>query len=301
MRRSLAAGAVLLVFFALLGTPAMAQEASPVRSPVKGVTVEPLFEVELGAEALPEELAGVEVFRKLYPRPLDPETEGVVYTPDFLPPNTYVRHLESGQLDLRPHGEVTVLRGGSEPGTIEMIAAEADVTVGPGDTIIQTDIPFESYGPEALGPMWHVGDEDTSAFGFAIVETSRCCAMEHQGARTVWQRGLGGAEFEAMIGRPVTVRLERVTLEPGATLEPTPKEPVTLRLVDAGRLTAMLLGPEDEYRALEFKAGRSLTNEELAHEIRSAFGIEDRVPALGNTGDEPLVLLQLIIEPTSEA
>ena len=41
-----------------------AQEASPSATSDAGMTIEPLFEIDLGADALPQELSGVLVFRK---------------------------------------------------------------------------------------------------------------------------------------------------------------------------------------------------------------------------------------------
>jgi hypothetical protein len=159
--RHLAVAAAAVLSLLLAVAPAAAQEAPAVESP-PGVTVEPLFEIDLGADALPEDLAGVLVFRKVYP--VDSE---ISYNASFIPPNTFVRYIESGQLGLRPHAEMSIIRAGDTP-SVEIVPAEHEVVVGPGDTFIQGDLPYEEYGADALGSIWHEGSEDATVVGFAI-------------------------------------------------------------------------------------------------------------------------------------
>jgi hypothetical protein len=66
MREPWAAGAVIVICLAL-GVTALAQGASPSATSSTGVTVEPLVTISLGADALPQELSGALVFRKVYP------------------------------------------------------------------------------------------------------------------------------------------------------------------------------------------------------------------------------------------
>ena len=213
MRRLWAAGAAIATCLALGGLPALAQDASPSPASSAGVTVDPLFEIGLGADALPQELSGVLVFRKVYPADRD-----ISYGADFIPPNTFVRYVESGSLGLKPHSQMTVIRDASSTPLTETVAAEGETTVEPGDVFALADVPYGEYGKDALGTMWHPGTDDAQVVGFAIRESGRCCAMTHAGMQSPWHATLSGDELEAMIGQPITVTMRRLDLEPGATL-----------------------------------------------------------------------------------
>ena len=60
------------------------------------------------------------------------------------------------------------------------MAAESETTVEPGDVFSLSDVPYDEYGKDALGTMWHEGSEDAQVVGFAIRESSRCCCDEPQ-------------------------------------------------------------------------------------------------------------------------
>ena len=213
MRRLWAAGAAIVTCLALGGLPALAQEASPSATSDAGMTIEPLFEIDLGTDALPQELSGVLVFRKVYPVARD-----ISYGADFIPPNTFVRYVESGSLGLKPHSDMTVIRDASTAPVAETVVAESETTVEPGDVFALADVPYDEYGKDALGTMWHPGTEDAQVVGFAIREPSRCCAMSHSGMQSPWHATLSGDELEAMIGQSITVTMRRRHLEPGAAL-----------------------------------------------------------------------------------
>lgn len=286
MRRIMTAGAAVIVCLSLALTPAMAREPSPAPSRLDGVTVEPLFAFTLGEDALPAELSGVLVFRKVYPA-----DQEISYTASFIPPNSFVRYVESGQLGLRPHGDMTVIRGGVTPPTVETVSAGSDAIVSPGDTFVMTDLPYDEYGKDALGTMWHEGADDATVVGFAIRESGRCCAMTHSGMLSPWHATLSGDELEAMIGHPVTFRMDKLHLEPGATLPLVADESPTMRLVDAGAVTATILGKDGaEERSMTFATGQSFADSMFPAGTASV---------LGNAGSEPVVLLQLVIEPAA--
>ena len=230
----------MLVFVALGGLPALGQDASPSATPGAGVTVEPLFAISLGADALPQELSGVLVFRKVYPA-----DQEISYGADFIPPNTFVRYVESGSLGLKPHSEMTVIRDASTAPMVESMAAESETTVEPGDVFALADLPYDEYGKDALGTMWHEGTEDAQVVGFAIRESSRCCSMSHSGMRSPWYATLAGDKLEAMIGQPITVTMRRLHLEPGATLPPAGQDP-TMWLVEEGGVTVSALPSEPD-------------------------------------------------------
>lgn len=286
MNRILAAGAAAIVCLALALPSASAQVTSPAASPLDGVTVEPLFAFTLGEDALPAELSGVLVFRKVYPA-----DQEISYTASFIPPNSFVRHVESGRLGLRPHGDMTVIRGGTTTPTFETVTAESDATVSPGDTFVMTDLPYDEYGRDALGTMWHEGADDATVVGFAVRESGRCCAMTHSGMLSPWHATLSGDELEAMIGHAVAFRMDKLHLAPGATLPLVADEPPTMRLVDAGTVTATIPGKDGaEERSMTFATGQSFADSMFPAGMAAV---------LGNAGTEPVVMLQLVIEPAA--
>jgi hypothetical protein len=284
MRRLSAAGAVMLVCLALGGAAALAQEASSSATSSAGLTIEPLFDVTLGAEALPQELSGVLVFRKVYPA-----DQEISYGADFIPPNTFARYVESGSLGLKPHGEMTVIRDASTAPMVERMAAESETTVEPGDLFILSDVPYDEHGKDALGTMWHEGTEDAQVVGFAIRESSRCCSMSHSGMRSPWYATLAGDRVEAMIGQPIIVTMRRLYLEPGTILPQAGQDP-TMWLVEEGGVTVSGLPSEPD-------------GKEISMEVSTGSSFSDRtIPGtdsltVTNTGSEPATLLETVVEP----
>ena len=86
-----------------------------------------LFDVTLDAEAIPEDLAGILFFRKIYPTDQD-----ISYVGGFIPPNTFVRYVESGELGIRPRSETQIIRAGSSWAEAELVAAGEEASSEPG-------------------------------------------------------------------------------------------------------------------------------------------------------------------------
>jgi hypothetical protein len=290
MPRILVIGAVVVLCLAGGVMPAAAQETPA--SPIEGVTVEPMFVVDLGEEALPEELAGVLVFHKVYP--IDME---IAYTGGFVPPNTFVRYVESGQLGVKPHAAMTIIRGADGASTTEAVAPEAETIIGPGDTFVQSDVPYDQYASGALGTMWHEGDADAVVYGFAIRESSRCCSMTHAGMVSPWHDTITAESLAPLIGKPITVSMERLRLDPGATLPLSADQPPTMWLVEAGTVTASVPGEGDPAaRSLEYATGRSFSDLRMTRDLGFLMGhAPSEPPVLANLGAEPLGLLRLVI------
>lgn len=284
MRRLWAAEAAIVMCLVLGGLPALAQEASPSATTDEGMIIEPLFEIDLGADALPQELSGVLVFRKVYPADRE-----ISYGADFIPPNTFVRYVESGSLGLKPHSETIVIRDASTAPLVQTVPAETETIVEPGDVFALLDVPYDEYGKDALGTMWHPGTQDAQVVGFAIRESSRCCAMSHSGMQSPWYATLAGDELEAMIGQPITVTMRRLHLGPGATLPQAGQLP-TMWLVEEGGVTvsALLSEPDGEEMSMQFAAGSSFSD-------RTFPGTDSLT--VTNTGGEPATLLETVIEP----
>jgi hypothetical protein len=282
----LAAGVAVLVCLVVGGMPVVAQDASSPATSSEGMTIEPLFDITLGADSLPQELSGVLVFRKVYPA-----DQEISYGAGFIPPNTFVRYVESGSLGLKPHSEMIVIRDAATAPLEESVTAESETTVEPGDVFALTDLPYDEYGKDALGTMWHEGTEDAQVVGFAIRESSRCCAMTHSGMRSPWYATLSGGKLEAMIGQPVTVTMRRLHLEPGATLPQAGQLP-TMWLVEEGGVTVSALPsePDGKEMSMEFPTGSSFSD-------RTFPGTDSLT--LANTGSEPVTLMETMIEPVA--
>lgn len=248
-----------------------------------------LFEVTLPADAIPERLAGILVFRKIYPTDLD-----ISYVGGFIPPNTFVRYVESGELGIRPRSETQILRAGSTWDDAEVVAADEEAIVGPGDTFVMHDVPWAEYGPQALGEMWTPG-EDARVVGFAIRESSRCCSMTHTGMRSPWYHTLASG-VEELRGEPVTLRMMRWDVPVGAELPPLPGDTPTLAAVDIGKITGTVVSDEpaadQDPMTLEFLAGMSM---QLPMFVTGTDTVH-----LESTGTEPAVVYQLIVEPAAD-
>jgi hypothetical protein len=113
--------------------------------------------------------------------------------------------------------------------------------------------------------------------------------MTHAGMQSPWHATIAGPGVKALVGQPLTFRMERLRLEPGATLAGRVDDPPVMRLVDAGVVTATIpASAEAEERIIEYGAGKSFTER--------PFGPATEF-LLTNPGSEPAVLLQLVIEP----
>jgi hypothetical protein len=62
-------------------------------TPDQEATPTELVSVTLDENAIPEQLAGILFFRKIYPTDAT-----IAYSPGFIPPNTFTRYVESGEL-----------------------------------------------------------------------------------------------------------------------------------------------------------------------------------------------------------
>ena len=290
--------ATAAVLIAAMGTTlVLTLRESPAADPggvtdmgAEGAQVTPLFEVTLDAEAIPEALAGILVFRKTYPTDLD-----ISYVGGFIPPNTFVRHVESGQLGIRPVSAVRIIRTGSSWADAEVVAAGDEAVVGPGDTFVMHDVPWDEYGPLALGEMWTPG-EDARVVGFAIRESSRCCAMTHAGMQSPWYHTLL-SDVQELRGQPVMLTMLRWDVPVGAELPLLVGGAPTLAAVDAGSITATIVPGEaaagEEPTTFEFAAGRSL---QLPKTVTDTSTVR-----FESTGAEPAVVYQLTVEPAMPA
>ena len=187
---------------------------------------------------------------------------------------------------------MTVIRDASTAPAMEDVPAETETSVGPGDVFALVDVPWDEYGKDALGTMWHEGSEDAQVVGFAIRESSRCCSMTHSGMRSPWYATLSGDKLDAMIGQPITVTMRRLHLEPGATVAQTGLGP-TMWLVDVGSVTVSALPSEPEGTAMsmDFPTGSSFSD-------RTFPGTNELT--VTNTGTEPATLMETVIESAQD-
>jgi hypothetical protein len=278
---------------AALGVPVVFRSESPPGpgAPAEATRATELFEVTLDGDAIPEELAGVLFFRKIYPTDQD-----ISYGPGFVPPNTFVRYVESGELAIRPRSSVQVIRAGRSWAQAAVIAADEEAVLVPGDTFVMDDVPYEAFGSEALGTMSTPG-EDARVVGFAIRESSRCCSMSHAGMRSPWYHSLVQG-VQDLRGEPVTLGVIRWDVPAGAELPPLEDDRLALRAVDVGTITGTVVpgatasaGPQP--RTLTFGEGGLI-------QLPTASTDSDTV-RLSNEGPEAAVVYQLTVEATPSA
>ena len=277
LRRSLAASLVVALLAAAPAGVILAQSDEP------AAVADELASVTLGDDAIPEDLAGVLFFRKVYPTDAE-----ISYYGGFVPPNTFARYVESGELGIRPVSETSVVRAGTTWADAELVASGDETVVRAGDAFVMHEVPWDEYGPQALGEMWTPGD-DAHVVGFAIRENQRCCSMSHAGMQSPWYGTLSEG-VDALRGSPVTLRIDRWQVPAGAVLPARTAGVPTIRFVDSGQLLARSAAADGETEPLtfEFGAGRSL---QLPRTVDVA------ALTFENPGAEPAVVYELRLEP----
>ena len=218
-------GAALIVIDHEPAPAPPASESSPSIEPT------PLLDLTFDGGIIPEEFAGVLFSRKTYPT-----DQEIVYTPAFLPPNTFIRYVELGELGIRPNDDTQVIRAGSTQEQAEVVAAGEETVVGPGDAFIQRDVPWQEYGEHALGEMWTL-NEDAVIFSLAIREKDRCCAMSHEGMVSRWYHTLTSGVQE-LSDAPIRVRVQTWEIPGGESLNYATETTPNLWAVDAGEVLA---------------------------------------------------------------
>ncbi len=275
--RSLAGtlAAALLVVTSAVAVMAQSDES--------GAVSEELAAVTLDAEAIPEDLAGVLFFRKVYPT-----SSEISYSGGFVPPNTFARYVESGELGIRPLSETSVVRAGTTWDDAELIAGGDETVLQAGDAFVMHEVPWDEYGPQALGEMWTPG-EDARVVGFAIRENRRCCKMSHAGMQSPWYGTLAEG-VDALRGNPVTLRIDRWEVPAGEVLPATAADVPTIRFLDAGELVAHSPTGDGETEPVTFvfKPGRSL-------QLPKTVDVESLV--FESTGTDQAVVYELRVQP----
>jgi hypothetical protein len=245
-----------------------------------------LLDVTFDSSVIPDDLAGVLFSRKSYPT-----DQEIMYTDSFLPPNTFIRQVESGELGIRPAADAQVVRAGTSQALAEVVAAGEETTIGPGDTLIQRDVPWIEFGKDALGEMWTPGD-DAVVFSLAIREQERCCSMNHPGMSSRWYHTLVSG-VQDLNTEPIRFRVRRWDIPVGESLAHTNETTPTLWAVDTGEVSAMTA--EDAASNDSTTARVTRANEAIV--LMTLTPGDDVV--VENVGDDTAVLYQLIVEPTT--
>jgi hypothetical protein len=253
------------------GTPA-------VGTPVAGVETEILFAVTLPAEAVPSDPAGAVLVRFT----LAPGGAFDFSPSCYVAPAVIAAYVETGDFAIRPGSQARIARGGAaSDGVWEPVAAGTEVVIGPGDAVVQTDL------PAVPGEFGNAGDEALSILEFAIWG-ERVTDCPPAGVVEPWFAYLDGRDWNLPTG-PVAVELRRVTLAPGADLPPYETAWSELIHVDAGRLEWTTQPSEAAPgQPLSFRAPSSVPWLALP---------TGTTRTLHNAGDEPLVLLVLSFVP----
>ena len=289
-----AAAAALLVGIVGLGTAlavtgerttiptAPAEQASP------GIAPTELLDITFDGAVIPEDFVGVLFSRKTYPT-----DQQISYSSAFLPPNTFVRHVEAGELGIRPNSDTQVIRAGSTWQDAETVGAGDEATIGAGDTFVQRDVPWQEFGKDALGEMWTPG-EDAVIVSIAIRERERCCSMSHLGMVSRWYHTLTNGVQE-LSDAPMVFRVLRWEIPTAGSMTRTVAAVPSLWAVDAGVVTAR---HADEAR----QAGAGEAAPTTANNALWPMSLEPGVEMIiENVGQEPVVLYELLVEPADRA
>jgi hypothetical protein len=274
-------GAALVISVERSSPPVPAAESAASIEPVE------LLDLTFDGGIIPEEFVGVLFSRKAYPT-----DQEITYTNSFLPPNTFIRQVESGELRIRPNDVTQVIRAGKSQAEAEVVGAGEETIVGPGDTFIQRDVPWAEFGKDALGEMWTPG-EDAVIFSLAIREQDRCCAMSHPGMRSRWYHTLTG-DIADLAADDLRFLVQRWELPAGQSLTYTAETTPSIWAVDAGEVAAMT--------AADAAAGNTAprpTRADFAIWLMTTSPGTDVV--VDNVGEETAVLYQLIVEPAPAA
>jgi len=287
-----AAAVALLIGIVGLGAALVAtvdRSSPPVPAAESPATLEPveLLDLTFDSGIIPEEFVGVLFSRKAYPT-----DQEITYTDSFLPPNTFIRQVESGELRIRPNDDTQVIRAGKTQAEAEVVGAGEEAVVGPGDTFIQRDVPWAEFGKDALGEMWTPG-EDAVIFSLAIREQDRCCAMSHPGMRSRWYHTLTGG-IEDLAAEDLRFVVQRWELPVGESLAYTTETTPGLWAVDAGEVVAMTAedaaGGQTPFGPFRADTAIWVMSQEPATDV-----------VVDNVGDETAILYQLLVEPAATA
>jgi hypothetical protein len=268
-------------------SPIAAREATPV--PAAGVTTERLVEGTFPAEFVP---GGPAIVGNVV---LTLEPGARVDCPSAAPADGVdLAFVLEGTLAVRSEGAVIAVRAGGER---EAVVPGSEVELGPGDTALTLDREVaRSIGNPGAGPAvvftGYIVSTTAPATPLPIVPPeSTVCGYPSTFGPPDWER-------TGLAGGPVRARLERLTQPPGTSLPPVEAPWPVLGYVLAGRVELAITradGTPAPGRPLRLRAGSSA----------AYLGWLSPVPGttftLSNTGDEPLVLLVLTLEPAEEA
>jgi hypothetical protein len=247
--------------------PTWSVRATPV-SPGAEITTETLATIRLPAATIPPSPAIVDVWLAT----LSPGQE-IGFATGASPPSIVADVVLSGELMVLSKGRVNVQRAGR----LEKVAPNTVVTVRPGEAIVYVD-------NQAEQTFRNPGRSTLTAISFGVFSAAPPSTFtEGAVSQEDWQRS-------GLAGRDLTVTVERLTVPPGARL------PAFVPDARAPRVFAVAEGVAESEII-------SLSGEPLATAERFASGQVIRFRTLGpgerlqlrNTGDQPLVLLQLTV------
>jgi hypothetical protein len=247
--------------------PTWSVRATPV-SPGAEITTETLATIRLPAATIPPSPAIVDVWLAT----LSPGQE-IGFATGASPPSIVADVVLSGELMVLSKGRVQVQRASG----LEDVAPDTVVTIHPGEAIVYVD-------NQAEQTFRNPGRSTLTAISFGVFSAAPPSTFtEGAVSQEDWQRS-------GLAGRDLTVTVERLTVPPGARL------PAFVPDARAPRVFAVAEGVAESEII-------SLSGEPLATAERFASGQVIRFRTLGpgerlqlrNTGDQPLVLLQLTV------
>ena len=266
-------GSELAQALVLTVAPTGTLDATPAASPAPGeaagsdaeIAVERVATVSLLGAAMPQDDAAFDAWLGYWA-----PDEGIEF-PSYAPQVSIAADVVlAGEQISRSEGRMQVQR----EGITEEIAPGAEVTLEPGDAVVYV----ENSAAQALR---NPGETPVETVSFGVFSSIGPMAM---GLADWAQSAVGG-------GGDVVVAVDRLTLAPGASLDPYRPDLAapTLYAIFAGELQLEVIAPDDPSSpraTLRFLPGQLIPFRTLP---------EDMQFVLGNASAEPLILIQLTL------
>jgi len=275
----------LAVAFLVLArpAPALAQDATP--GP-EGVASELLFETSL--DAFPSAPVPAALARITFDL-----GAGLSMTAN---PGPALHFVEEGGFTVLAAAPMTLLRAATAgtPTSPASVSVGTEFTIGPGDLlVIPENAPFE---------VFNTGTEPAVALIIEFFGRDPGAALPPGIALAPLVVG----EAETSPPPPVTVGLSRLTLAPGAETSPSPSDTTTLAYVETGTVGYTVEEGEGQVStaatpgAAPMDPSLATPGAEASVEAGASFVTQaGTVSTLRNAGDDPLVLLTLVLSPAN--
>jgi hypothetical protein len=270
---------MLFVIMTLMSVPMMgrAQEASPILTETSlatpasssgAITTEEWARISLPATTIPPPPAMVDVWLWT----LSPNQE-IAFAVEELPPSVAADVLLSGQVTVHSDGRLQVQRAQG----VDEVSPGTEVTIRAGEAVIYID-------NQAAQSVRNTGEDEARAISFGVFSTAP------PATRTIGPVGTEDWERSGLAGHDLLVTVERLTLEPGASLLAFTPD------VHAPRIFAVTEGVA---HAVLLSADAATPSRPVSHYRDTVIWFRGLGPGerlqLRNDADRPLELIQLTV------